>query len=496
MRVVVTTAHGSGRNRTGFAAGLALAALALQGCAMGPTYVRPHLDLPDYVVPGPIASKIADVDWWRTLDNKELVALIVKAVELNHTITAAAERLKAARAGVTVSQSRLFPGVNYSEGVTRARSFGRDPALSTLTSTPASASWIVDFWGKAQRQIEGAQAHALGAEEARRGMVLSVTREVALSYIKYRQNEELLRITQKTIDQVSRYVDDQERKRLSSEARTSQWRYTIQGYVARMPDYRAAQQEALLAMRQLTADLTLTLPPRPHRPLNVRMPERVRADALLRRPDVAQAEQNLRAANAAIGEAEADMLPELSISASGGAAYNIARLGPLINGWSPVWALAANVTGPIFDAGASRAKVEIADARTRDAAAKYREAVLDAFTDTQYALVAHKAAQEKVRELEKGLVLLDKAAVLTEAALGDSADATALIAIANSIYSARAGLASARADAMRATIEVYTAIGGGWVDYLSDKARAARDERDRRERATTGVAHAPSQPGD
>lgn len=455
------------------------ASLILQGCMVGPDYERPKFDMPEYVVPGRTAKEVADENWWRTLGNRELLNLIVKAAENNHVIIAANERANAVAAAVVISQSRLYPNVNYALGVYRARGAGDRNEVNSFTgTTPLAASWTIDLWGRIRRQVEGAEALSVGSEEAWRGVVLTITSQVALSYIKYRLSEEQLRITRNIYDVVKSYVDQLAASGRASEATLSQWRYTLQLFVADMPLYEAAQQDALLNLRQLTADLNLSLSKANGTSLSIKMPQKIRSDALLRRPDVAQAEQELRAANAAIGEAEAALLPEFSISATGGVGYNQLRPGPLINHWSPLWGLAAQAAGPLFNAGASQARIDIANAKTREALAKYNEAILDAFTDAQYALVAYNAANRRVVELRKGVDDLIKSRdLVAQSPQVQANDVASLLIIVNRLYSAQLALSAARYREMEAVIGVYQAIGGGWVDYLADKSRQAYIKR-------------------
>ena len=452
---------------------------ALAGCMVGPDYQRPTIAMPEYVVPGRSAKDVADENWWRSLGNKELTSLIIKAVENNNVITAAAERSNAVLSGVLVVQSRLYPDVNYALGAYRVRGAGDRKEISTYTGTaPIAAKWTVDLWGRIRRQVESAEALSLASEEAWRGVILTVTSQVALSYIRYRLAEEQLRITQPSHDTLKVYVDRLVASGRANEATLSQWRYTLQLFIADLPLFEAAQQDALLNLRQLTNDLNLTLPKSQGMSLRLDMPQKIRSDALLRRPDVAQAEQELRAANASIGEAEAAALPEFSISATGGIGYNQLKPGPLLNAWSPLWALAAQSTGPIFNAGATQARIDIANARTREALAKYNEAILDAFTDAQYALVAYQAAKRRVVELRQAVKDLNQSASLIIStdqvnAQSQAGDVASLLIIVNRLYTAQLALALAKSREMDAVVGVYQAIGGGWVDYLSDKSKKA-----------------------
>lgn len=449
---------------------------------VGPDYERPSMTMPEYVVPARSAKAIADENWWRSLNNKELTGLITKAVENNYLIVAAAERSKAVSFGVVIAQSRLYPNVNYALGAYRARGTGDRNEVSTYTgAAPLTASWMIDFWGKTRRQIESAEALSLASEEAWRGVILTVTSQVALSYIRYHLSEEQARITREAHDVVRSYVNRLEASGKANEASLSQWRYTMQLFIADIPIYEAAKQDALLNLRQLTADLTLNIPKNAKPRISIKMPESIRSDALLRRPDVAQAEQELRAANATIGETEAAMLPEFSISASGGIGYNQLRPGPLLNAWSPLWAIAAQAAGPLFNAGASEARIDIANAKTREAAAKYREAILDAFTDAQYSLVAYQAARQRVTELSKGVDdLLKSLEIVAQSDAVENNNIASMLLIVNRLYSAQLSLAAAKAREMEAIIGVYTAIGGGWVDYLADKSKLAYETKNAR----------------
>ena len=463
---------------------LACALLGLTACTLGPNYERPASNLPDYVIPPKEAADIAGLHWWTLPGDAELLRLIKTALGSNLTLKAAASRVDVARAGVMVVQSNLYPHADYGSGVTRVHKPGEHRrSFETLIQPQPSVSWTVDVWGRVRRQVESAEALAAGAEEGRRAAVLMIVSEVAETYVRLRAAETQYNITQDSIARLNHDLQAMKNATPSaSEVAQAQLFSSIERYRANLPLLSATADQAENDLRLLCADPYLKITRgRGFAGLKTPiMPHTIRSDVLLRRPDVAQAEQRLIAANAQIGAEMALYLPQIHLSASGGIGYSSLFPGPMPGGLTPVWALAGNVVGPLFAAGAITGKVDIAKGETEMALAEYQESLLTAFRDTKNALIAYQRSTKHLEALLNSEKALESAVTKTEDMLGKTPrEYTGLILLHNELYQAQIESALARKGAFDAVVNVYKATGGGWVDEAAVYAPQPKPPADR-----------------
>lgn len=457
------------RGRLGVAAAATLLLALLPGCTLGPDYKRPEVKLPDYVIPPREAADIAGLHWWTLPGDAELLKLIQIALGSNLTLKAAASRVDVARAGVMVVQSNLYPHADYGTGVIRTHKPGRyQRSFETVIAPQPSVSWTLDVWGRVRRQVESADAIAAGAEEGRRAAVLMIVSEVAEAYVRLRAAETQYKITQDSITRLSHDLDAMSSSTPpASEVARAQLFSSIERYRANLPLLSATADQAENDLRLLCADPTLKISRgRGFAGLKTPvMPHTIRSDVLLRRPDVAQAEQRLIAANAQIGAEMALYLPQIHLSASGGIGYSSLFPGPMPGGLTPVWALAGNAVGPLFAAGAITGKVDIAKGETEVALAEYQETLLTAFRDTKNALIAYHRSTKHLEALIRSQNALESAVAKTQDMLGKTPhEYTGLILLHNELYQAQIESALARKGAFDAVVNIYKATGGGWVD--------------------------------
>lgn len=458
--------------------------LSLAACTLGPNYERPKVALPDYVIPPKEAADIAGLHWWTLPGDAELLKLIKTALGSNLTLKAATSRVDVARAGVMLVQSNFYPNANYGSGVTRLHRPGEHRrSFETLVQPQPSVSWTVDVWGRVRRQVESAEALAAGAEEGRRAAVLMVVSEVADAYVRLRAAESQYKITEESIARLSRDLEAMKNATPPApDVAQAQLFSSIERYRANLPLLSAAADQAENDLRLLCADPTMKISRgRGLGSLKTPvMPHTIRSDILLRRPDVAQAEQRLIAANAQIGAEMALYLPQIHLSASGGIGYSNLFPGPMAGGITPVWSLAGNAIGPLFAAGAITAKVDIAKGETEMALADYQETLLTAFRDTKNALIAYQRSTKHLEALILSQNALESAVNKTQDMLGKAPrEYTGLILLHNELYQAQMESTLARKGAFDAVVNIYKATGGGWVDEAAAYAPQPKPPIDR-----------------
>ncbi len=346
------------------------------GCAVGPNYKRPSApsatkwDVAEPWRESAPKDSIPKGQWWSVFRDDDLNALETQALSANQTLKVSIARLEQARATAAIQVSTLFPTLSASPNATRQRLSGNRPTsgvpitLRPVTqntyAVPFTVSYEVDLFGRRRRSIEAAeasyQANAADVENVR----LLVASQLAGDYFNLRELDSELQILTRTVEALQRGLelvnsrhaggvasglDVAQEETLLNTTRTQaillqQQRKQFEDAIAVLvgqpaPDFH-------IAGRVLNAE-----PPA----LDAGMP----SDLLERRPDIAEAERQMAAANAQIGVARAAYYPSLNLFGQGG--WQAADIAKLANAGSAVWALGANVTQDIFSGGALRAQV-------------------------------------------------------------------------------------------------------------------------------------------
>jgi outer membrane protein, multidrug efflux system len=180
---------------------VALLALSLSGCLVGPDYHRPVLELPQsFRYEEQSARDTANSAWWREFQDPVLDSLIAEALSNNKNVKIAAANIEQAAGVLTQTRAPLFPQASYGGGASRqAVSESNAIPVPPGVSNPFNAlqlfggvSWEVDLWGRVRRLTESARANLLASEEARRGVILSLVASVAGNYLQLRGLDEQL----------------------------------------------------------------------------------------------------------------------------------------------------------------------------------------------------------------------------------------------------------------------------------------------------------------
>ncbi|HUJ14020.1 MAG TPA: efflux transporter outer membrane subunit [Thermoanaerobaculia bacterium] len=451
----------------------ALAALAMcAACTVGPNYKRPVL-----VVPGAYygqttpaeAASIADTPWFDLFRDPALRSLIDEALRNGFDARIAAARVEQARAQYGIAGSQRFPNVGYEGGY----EYGHTSTFATPSDVTGgviianvNASWELDLWGRIRRLNEAARAQYLATEEARNGVLLSLISEVAAAYFDLRELDEQLDIAkrntaafQSTADLFRRRFEGGTASRLD----TSRAEALLATEAAQIPLLEQAivakenQIDLLLGRNPGPVERGLTLDQQPIAP---DVPPGLPSTLLLRRPDVRQAEQELMAANANIGVAEAAFFPTLSLTGLlGGQSPDLANL----LGSGHTWNIEAGLLGPIFNGGRLRSEKQLAIAQFEEARLLYERDVTSALGEVSSDLVANQKLGEAETQRSKA-VDLDREAVQL-ATLRYESGFSAYFEVLDAqeqLLTAETALAETRRDRLVAIVDLYRALGGGW----------------------------------
>ena len=395
-------------------------ALALAGCVVGPDYRRPDVQVPpSYLYPVGQDAALADAEWWKSFGDPVLDSLIAEALAHNRDIRIAAANIEQAAGVLQSTRSAFYPQINYQLNSGRFR-FTENGLTEQATgiSNPthyyqalAGASWEIDLWGRVQRLSESAQASMLATEEARRGVILTLVANVANGYLQLRGLDEQLKMAQRTRDAYAeslRLMQAKFQYGRVSQMNVDQATARLQSAEVQIPRLQrdiALLQDALGVLLGRNPGpiprgksiFEITLPA---------VPAGVPSQLLERRPDLAQAEQQLIAANAQIGAAKAQYYPTISLTAALGTAST--DLSSLFKGATRNWSYAGSIVGPIFTGGAIAGQVAQAEGAQQAALQAYLLAIQSAFADVDGALasrstlIEQQAAQEKLVNALKG----------------------------------------------------------------------------------------------
>ncbi len=450
--------------------------LILAGCTMGPDYQRPVVDQPDsFRYAAEDARDTSNLSWWRQFQDPVLDGLIHEALANNKNLRIAAANIEQAAAVLTQVRSPLFPQANYGGNAARQRVSELNAApIPGYVSNPqnafqvfAGATWEIDLWGRIQRLSESAQASLFATEEAHRGVILSLVASVANTYIQLRGLDEQLLIARNSMDsygeavklfelqfkygQVSRMTVEQARTRFETAA-------------AMIPQF-----ESQIAQAENALSILLGRNPGPivrGRSLQElalpAVPSGLPSQLLERRPDVVQAEQNLIAANAQIGAAKALYFPTISLTGSYGQASE--DLSDLFKGPARQWGYSGSVTGPIFTAGLVSGQVRQAEAARKAALLAYESSIQSAFADVENALVDRIKIAEQIQAQGR---LVDAAREYSRLARlqykGGYVPYSTVLQAEEQLFPAELNYAQYNASLYASLINIYKAMGGGWV---------------------------------
>jgi len=458
-----------------------LLVLMLSACAVGPDYQRPDVSMPASFKEAPKAAvgwfpaAPADAldrgDWWTLFGDETLNGLAARVQVSNQNVAAAVASYAQARALVAQQRASLFPSLALSgsaqrSGGSRATSSSAGNGTGNSFSVAAGASWEPDVWGRLSRTVEAAQASAQASEADLAAARLSAQGELVTNYFSLRDADTELDLLATTIEGYERaFVITQNRYAAGIAAKTDVLQAQTQLASARadrvnLLGTREQLEHAIAVLiGKAPADFTLV---KAAWNMNVPAVPLVVPSALLqRRPDIASAERAVAAANAQIGIKRAAYFPSLSLSASYGTAGS--RVPDLFSASNSLWSLGLSVAQTIFDAGATRAAVEGAQAGRDAAVARYRQAVLAAFQAVEDQLSSSRALAEQA-ELRRQA---SEAADQTEQQLLNrykegQVSYTDVVTAQASALSARRTLAQLAANRQAAAVALIQALGGGW----------------------------------
>lgn len=441
------------------------------GCAIGPDYVRPNLDLPAQWKPDSADNGNLTAEWWTLYKDSTLTELVRTALEHNHDLAMAMARIDEAKAYLGVAYSAQLPSIGVEAGTARGDPSG--PVRRDNThSISGSVSFELDLWGKYRRATEAARADLLATEAAYRTIRLAVVAETVRAYFALLSLDSQLKTARETLQtrfRAEKVYHDRFREGLSGEFEFRQSEVetiTAKALIQNLEMSQAQAEKALAVLigqtpRQMVkGDIA-----RPTILEEVLVPDLVPAGLpstlIERRPDIVEAEELLRASTADIGVAKAAFLPSFSLTGLFG--WVSSEFDRFMVPGARQWSLGAGVLQPVFEGGSLLAQLEAANARQKEAYAMYQKTVSNAFREVLDALVANRITRERFVTIQTQVKKLRR--VLTLATLRYESGQTDFLEVLDAqraLLNSQMELAGARQARLDAVTNLCQALGGGW----------------------------------
>ena len=465
-----------------------LCAALLCGCSLAPDYQRPGLPValhypqgPAY--PGDVHKHPAVQDWRQVFHDPALRQLIDSALANNRDLRSAALNVQAYRAQYRIQRAELLPKVSANGQGQRQylpRSMtGTDQGMirSTSAATLGVSAYELDLFGRLRSLSDQALLTYLASDQARRSTQLSLIVSVASVYLTWRADQELLLLANQTLaadERSLRLTANQRRAGTVSALDQIQARTSVDSTRAAVARYKrqVAQdlnQLTLLVGAPVADDLgALPLADEQIAGLQAGLP----SDLLQRRPDILQAEYQLRAANADIGAARAAFFPSISLTANAGSTSP--ALGGLFDAGSGTWLFQPQINLPIFTAGSLRASLDYAKLQKDIQVAQYEKAIQGAFQEVADGLAARATYQRQLQAQRDLVTSSQRYYNLAEHRYRIGVDSSLTFLDAQrSLFSARQGLINDRLAQLVAEVNLYAALGGGWRENLDLRGASA-----------------------
>jgi outer membrane protein, multidrug efflux system len=464
-----------------------LALLVLTSCDLGPDYARPALDIPAAFRATPVSASKAwpPTDWWHAFGSAELDGLIADARTHNQDLAAAAARVVQADATVRINGAPLLPAVSatgsasYSRTGSAVISTGGSTLISSTGSgghyadsrqysLQGSISYETDFWGQNRATYESAKASALASRFDQQTVALTVVTSVATTYFQALGAADRLAVAKRNLtDAQATLKVFQVRVEVGTATAldVAQEEALVAGQAAQIPLLQSTLDQQVIGLGilvgrppaaiHITAD-TLTTLAVPE--IGVGLP----SELLARRPDVANAEASLLAENGSVRAARAAFFPAITLTGQGG--IESLALSALLGPGNVALSAAASVTQTIFDNGLKQGNLDLTKGRFAELAADYRQAVLQAFTDTDTALTTVRYTAEQEDLSRQAVRVAQRAADIARAQLAaGTVDITTVLNTQTTFYGDEDTLASVRLTHFQALINLYKALGGGFT---------------------------------
>jgi len=459
-------------------AGYLLLLCSLAGCTMGPDYRPPSLAVPDHWQAekdtGPnlkFATSEKLRTWWKSFGDPQLDRLMELALTDNLDLKMALTRIDQARADRRSIRAELFPQIGIKAGGQRHQNLSPIYARGVrfnIFELGFDALWEVDLFGRLQRQLEAASADLEAAEEEHAQALVTLTAELARSYVEYRNLQNQLRITRSNLEaqrhtlklterlfnegvgtrhdvvRARAQAENTEAQLPTLEAGVTATLRQLEVLIGRQPGTLDGELQAIAALPVASAQKLLTSP----------------AETIRWRPDVHVAERRLAAATALQGAAIAELFPKISLSAFLG--LRSTDVETLFKSAAFSYSTAANLLQPLLNFGRIQAGIDLTKAQQQEAYLVYEKTVLEALSETETTLTRY--LKEEVRRQTLARAVADQRESVRLSQLRYKEGVITFLDVLDAqraLYAAEIELARSEAETSTNLIAFYKALGGG-----------------------------------
>ena len=447
---------------------IALMVPALDSCKIAQPYSRP-----DFLPQGSLyrdqtssdTSNIASVPWKKLFNDNQLISLIDEALRNNPDIKIAASNMKIAEAALQQNRAAFFPSLGINASVTNQKTGSE--AASTLYQLFANSSWEIDVMGRLRNTKKANLDLFLQSEAYKRAVQTQVISDVAYSYFTLQALDAQLRITEKTVENRNNEVETikvMKESDMVTGADLVQSQANLYSARVRIPDLKQSIYEAENAL-----SILIGRNPGPisranlfDEQINVDLKSGIPAQLLANRPDVQEAEYQLRYGYEMTNAARKNFYPVLTVTAAAG--YPVGSLRDVFNPASVFWNLIAGLTQPVFNQGLNRKNLKIAMARQEANIEAYKQVLLRAGQEVANALYGYQTTSDKIALRTSQIDYLEKAVDFTMELLKYTSTTNY-----NDVLTSEAGLLSAQLGSvddklqqLDYIISLYASLGGGW----------------------------------
>ena len=457
---------------------LSAGCVLLAGCSLAPDYARPALPIENQwpaAVAGADATTASDPGWRQFLSDARLRRLVELALEHNRDLRVATLNLEQVRARYRIASVAFIPSVEAGAAGTRSR-ISADDAQAGQAQTASHFSvgldipaYELDLFGRVRGLRDQALELFLASEEAQKSAHLALVAEVSNRYLAQRVLAEQLGLAEQTLKSVgASFQLAQKRYQVGTASRLdlATAETQVQGATADVSVLRqqlAQADNALVFLIGRSPPDDLPAPaPLGDRGLLADLSPGLPSDLLQRRPDLRQAEHELRAANANIGVVRAAFFPQISLTAAVGTASP--ELSRLFGAGTGTWSFSPRVTVPLFSAGRNRATLDVARLQKLVEVARYERAIQNAFREVSDALAVRAFIAEQIATYEALARTQQQRFTLAEARYRQGIDSyLAVLTAQRDLYAAQQALIRARFTKEAGLVALFRALGGGWT---------------------------------
>jgi len=461
--------------------------LSVTGCAVGPDYEKPKLELPpswnqeqqEQNNAMPVELK----DWWVVLNDPVLESLIERSAKANLDLREALFRIEESRALRDFSTGRYSPQIDLSASYVRSRDsedglaslLGRKVDQINFHSAGFDSSWEIDLFGGIKRYVESSQASLEASIDNYHDVMITLYAEVARNYVELRTIQTRIRFALQNIhsqQETLKLTEDRFNAGIAPELDVTQAKLNLANTESEVPSLRLAETQAVNRIAVLLGEFPQTFQaelnadksiPTPSKPIKAGLP----ADLLRRRPDIRQAERQLAAQTAKIGVATADLYPSFSLTGTFHLqAVELSDMGDLP---SRAYSFGPNLRWNIFDGNRIRNNIRIEEARAEQARVRYERTVLSAVEEVENAMTAYRQESQRRSALERSSAASEKSVELVQSLYKSGlTDFQNVLDMQRTLFLQQDKLTTSLGQVSLNLIRIYKSLGGGWSPELLD----------------------------